>query len=984
MDKNKQKRKFTGVDFPKLEEEILSYWKENDIFKKSVEKNYEKEFIFYEGPPTANGKPGIHHVLARAFKDLIPRYKTMQGFRVNRKAGWDTQGLPVELEIEKNLGISGKPDIEKYGIEKFNKKCKESVWKYKDEWEKMTERIAFWVDMEKPYVTYDNDYIETLWWIVKQIWDKDLLYRDYKVVPYCPRCGTSLSSHELAQGYKEDTEDPSVYIKFKLKGTKKDEYFLVWTTTPWTLPSNVALAVGKKVDYVKVEHKKQILILAEARLEVLRGKYKVIKKLKGKSLVNLEYEPLYNFVKHKEKSHYVLPADFVSTEDGTGIVHTAVMYGVDDFELGKKYKLPKHHLIDLEGKFTKEAGSFAGLFVKTADPRIVSDLKDRSLLYWVDTIKHTYPFCWRCNTPLLYYAKDSWFIKMTAVREKLIKNNQDINWVPNHIKEGRFGEWINEVKDWALSRERYWGTPLPIWECDKCDERVCIGSYEELEKSHGKKLPKSFDPHRPFIDKITFDCKKCDGEMKRSPEVLDTWFDSGSMPYAQWHYPFENKEHIDAHGAFPADYISEAIDQTRGWFYTLLAIATLLEKGAPYKNVICLGHILDKKGKKMSKSKGNVVNLWDVVDQCGADALRWHLYTMNQPGESKNFDEAGVNEVVKKQLLILWNVVVFFKTFAKDGMPKEKIVSNHLMDHWITARTHELVENVTDSLDNYQITEAGRKIEGFIQDLSTWYIRRSRNRFKQPKDSEDRMAALETLADVLITLTKVLAPFMPFIAETLYQNLKTVFGKYEYDWKESVHLEDWPKQDKSPVDQRLIEEMKRVRDIAELAHATRAEAKIKVRQPLSQLVISSEFKEEFSDILKAELNVKEISKVHLKKMGDLPQGIDWIRKNESGIRIALDTTLTDELVEEGILREIVRQINSQRKKAGLTIQDSIAIYYKTDSDYLKKFFEFFEESLLKETIANSVQPYGKKKKAKFEKEVNVNGKPITLGIEKKD
>ncbi|MBU2229005.1 isoleucine--tRNA ligase, partial [Patescibacteria group bacterium] len=818
----------------------------------------------------------------------------------------------------------------------------------------------------------------------KQIWDKDLLYRDYKVLPYCSRCGTSLSSHELAQGYKEDTEDPSVYIKFKVKGTKKDEYFLVWTTTPWTLPSNVALAVGKKISYVKVEHKKQVLILAEARLEVLRGKYKVIKKLKGKDLVDMEYEPLYNFTKHEEKSHYVLPADFVSTEDGTGIVHTAVMYGVDDFELGTEYKLPKHHLIDLEGKFTKEAGSFAGLFVKTADPRIVSDLKDRTLLYWADTIKHTYPFCWRCNTPLLYYAKDSWFIKVTAVKEKLIKNNQDINWVPNHIKEGRFGEWINDVKDWALSRERYWGTPLPIWECDKCEERVCIGSYKELEQHYGKKLPKSFDPHRPYVDKVTFSCKKCKGVMKRSPEVLDTWFDSGSMPYAQWHYPFENKKNIDAHEAYPADYISEAIDQTRGWFYTLLAIATLLEKGTPYKNVICLGHILDKKGQKMSKSKGNVVNLWDVVDQYGADALRWHLYTMNQPGESKNFDEAGVNEVVKKQLLILWNVFVFFKTFAKDGMPKNSIVSKHLMDHWIIAKMHGLVENITELLDNYQITEAGRKIESFIQDLSTWYIRRSRDRFKQPKDSEDRMASLETLAGVLITLTKVLAPFMPFIAETLYQELKSVLGKYKDDWKESVHLEDWPKEDKSPVDQGLIEEMNRLRDIAELAHAARAEAKIKVRQPLSQLVIASDFKEEFSDILKAELNVKEVTKVHLKKMGDLPQGIDWIKKDESEIKIALDTTLTDELVEEGILREIVRQINSLRKKAGLTIKDSIAIYYKTDSEYLMKFFEFFEDSLLKETIANSVQAYNRKRKAKFEKEINVNGKPITIGIEEKE
>lgn len=981
MEKNKQKPEFIGVNFPKLEEEILSYWKEKDIFKKSIEKNTGEEFIFFEGPPTANGKPGIHHVLARAFKDLIPRYKTMQGFQVKRKAGWDTQGLPVELEIEKKLGISGKPDIEKYGIEKFNKKCKESVWEYKDEWEKMTERIAFWVDLENPYVTYDNGYIESLWWIIKQIWDKGLLYRDYKVVPYCSRCGTSLSSHELAQGYKEDTEDPSVFIKFKLKG--KDEYFLVWTTTPWTLPSNVALAVGADVDYVKVEHQKQVLILAEARLEVLRGKYKVIKKIKGKDLVNMEYEPLYNFVEHKEKSHFVLPADFVSTEDGTGIVHTAVMYGVDDFELGRKNNLPKHHLIDLEGKFTDEAGTFSGLFVKNADPRIVSDLKERELLYWAETIKHTYPFCWRCSTPLLYYAKDSWFIKMTEVRDQLIKSNQTINWVPNHIKEGRFGEWINEVKDWALSRERYWGTPLPIWECDKCSDRICIGSYEELAKYSGKKLAKSFDPHRPFIDKIIFPCTKCEGKMKRVPEVLDAWFDSGSMPYAQWHYPFENRDLIDENKAFPADYISEAIDQTRGWFYTLLAVATLLDKRAPYKNVICLGLILDKKGQKMSKSRGNAVNPWDVINKYGADALRWYLYTLNQPGESKNFDEVGVNEVVKKQLLIMWNVMVFFKTFAREGMPDKKIISSHLMDHWVLAKMHKLIEDVTDALDQYQITEAGRKIESFVQELSTWYVRRSRDRFKQPKDSEDRMSALVTLAEVLLNLTKVLAPFMPFIADTLYQELKSVLGDYRSDWQDSVHLETWPTKENTPIDTMLIEEMDRVRKIAELAHAARAEAKIKVRQPLSQLVIASDFKEEFSDILRDELNVKEITKTHQKKMGQLPAGSDWIRKEESGIKIALDTTLTDELVEEGILREIVRQINSIRKNAGLTIQDKIAVYYKTDSEYLTRFFEFFMESLLKETIAISVQAYGKKKKADYEKQVNVNGKPITLGIEKK-
>ncbi|PIY96045.1 MAG: isoleucine--tRNA ligase, partial [Candidatus Kerfeldbacteria bacterium CG_4_10_14_0_8_um_filter_42_10] len=860
----------------------------------------------------------------------------------------------------------------------FNQKCKESVWKYQDDWEKLTERLGFWIDLQHPYITYDSNYIETLWWIIKQIWDRGLLYQDYKVVPYCSRCGTSLSSHELALGYKEDTEDPSIFIKFKLKNSRKEEYFLVWTTTPWTLPANVALAVGEDVDYVKVEHKKQILILAESRLAVLKGKYKLLKKIKGQNLVGLEYEPLYQFVQYKEKAHYVVAADFVSTEEGTGIVHTAVMYGAEDFELGAKIGLPKKHLVDLEGKFVKEVKPFAGLFVKDADPRIVSDLKERKLLYNAETIRHTYPFCWRCDTPLLYYAKTSWFIKVTEVKEKLIKNNQEIRWIPDYIKEGRFGEWLNEVKDWALSRERYWGTPLPVWRCEKCGFQRCIGSFKELAKYSQTKIAKDFDPHRPFIDKVAFQCEKCPGTMKRSPEVLDAWFDSGSMPFAQWHYPFENEEKIDKGEFFPADYISEAIDQTRGWFYTLLAVATLLKKDAPYRNVICLGLILDKNGQKMSKSRGNVVDPWTIFNTLGSDSLRWYFYTMNQPGDSKNFDQKGVEDVVKKQFLTIWNVFLFFQTFAGGKFSPETLVSKHILDHWIISKLHLLIREVTESLNSYHITEAGRKIEKFIQDLSNWYLRRSRERFKQENNSPDRAAALNTLFEVMVTLSKILAPFTPYLAESLYQNLKSTIAKVQKPWQESVHLENWPVEEKSPIDYNLIKNMELIRQIAELAHFARAEAKIKVRQPLSQLVVAiPEFKEEYSAILRDELNVKEVNKIDR-----LPKGVDWITKEEGGLKIGLDLTLTDQLKEEGISREIIRQINSLRKKANLTINDEITIYYHTADPYLEKFFVFFKNSIAQETIAAAITDYSKVKKVQEEKEIKIEGKSIRIGIEK--
>ncbi|MBN1983749.1 MAG: isoleucine--tRNA ligase, partial [Chitinivibrionales bacterium] len=650
---NDTEHKDTRPDFPAMEEEILRFWEQENIFKKTLEKTKDgKSFVFFEGPPTANGKPGIHHVLARAYKDIILRYKTMQGFFVERKAGWDTHGLPVELQVEKELKISGKPDIEKYGIAQFNEKCEQSVWKYKKEWEELTKRIGFWLDLDSPYVTYENEYIESLWWIIRQIWDKDLLYKGHKVVPHCPRCGTALSSHEVAQGYKS-VEENSVFIKFKVVG-EKDTSILSWTTTPWTLPGNVALAVGEAIEYVKIKVGKEMYICAKAVVERLFEKYKEIETFTGADLIGMKYEQLFDIpALQSETSHQVYTADFVNTDEGTGVVHTAVMYGEDDYQLGEKVGLPKHHTVDENGTFTDEVPGLAGKFVKDkeVEKAIISDLQDRGLLLKEEMYTHDYPFCWRCDTPLLYYAKDSWFIRMSSLKEQLIKNNEEINWVPGYIKHGRFGEWLNELKDWAFSRERYWGTPLPIWESEDGD-RICIGSREELKQlaKDPSKVIKDFDLHRPFVDDIVL--MKDGKEYRRVKEVIDVWFDSGAMPFAQWHYPFENKERIDKGVSFPAAFISEAIDQTRGWFYTLLAVSTLLDKGAPYKNIICLGHILDNKGQKMSKSRGNVVDPFEMIGKYGADTVRWHLFTMNQPGDSKLFDEKHLGDVLRKNWMI--------------------------------------------------------------------------------------------------------------------------------------------------------------------------------------------------------------------------------------------------------------------------------------------------------------------------------------------
>ncbi|MDZ7798598.1 MAG: isoleucine--tRNA ligase [Patescibacteria group bacterium] len=926
------------INFPELEKKVLKFWQDNNIFKKSLKKNERgTRFVFFEGPPTANGRPGVHHVLARAFKDVIPRFKTMQGYLVERKAGWDTHGLPVELEVEKELEISGKGDIEKYGLEKFNKKCQSNVWKYKKDWEEMTRRLGFWIDLEDPYVTYDNNYIESVWWILKQVWDKKLLYQGHKVVPHCPRCGTALSSHEVAQGYK-NIEEESVYIKFELE-EEKNTYVLAWTTTPWTLPGNVALALGEDVEYVKVKMNDEFLILAKARLDILEGNYQIVENYKGKDLAGKKYKPLFDFLnleKETGKKAYILAlANFVTTEDGTGIVHTAGMYGEDDYILSEKIGLPKVHTVDENGEFNKLVKPWAGRFVKEEklEKEILDYLKDKNLLFKTEKYKHDYPFCWRCDSPLLYYAKNSWFIKMSALRDQLKQNNQQINWIPDYIKEGRFGEWINEVKDWAISRERYWGTPLPIWQCEKCKKYQCLGSREELNSYQG-------DLHRPYVDEIELDCE-CGGKMKRVQDVIDCWFDSGSMPFSQWHYPFENKEKIDQGLSYPADFISEAMDQTRGWFYTLLAISTLLGKGTSYKNVICLGLVLDKNGQKMSKSKGNIVKPDDIFEKYGADAARWYFYTLNQPGETKLFDMKGVEEVVKKVFLILMNVHSFYQMYAESKIP-EKIKSDHVLDQWINSKINLLIEKVTQDLESFDPTKAARRIADFINDLSTWYLRRSRDRFKTG-EKKDKERALATLYLVLFKLSKLMAPFTPFLAEELYKKLK---GE-----KESVHLEDWPKAEPEKYDQ-VLYNMEKVQQLVELGHALRAENAIKVRQPLAQILSNiNDLPEDYKEIIKKELNLHE---VHLDKK-EIKENIDFKIKEAGEIKVALDITITDQLKEEGLVREVIRHINSLRKKAKLTIGDKVELSYYTEEEKIKKIFENYKEEIKKETASKDLR-----------------------------
>lgn len=955
------------VNFPNLEQEILEQWEVRNIFKKSLAKNpSDKPFVFFEGPPTANAKPATHHVLARAFKDLIPRYKTMQGFRVDRKAGWDTQGLPVELQVEKELGFKGKPDIEKYGIAEFNAKCREDVWKYKEEWEKLTRRMGFWLDMEHPYVTYENYYLESLWFIFKKIHEAGLLYQGYKVLPHCPRCATALSSHEVALGYK-NVKDNAVYVKFKLKPgqkfgsaegyeTKDSAHILSWTTTPWTLPGNVALAIAKNIKYsgIRVDGVPELLILAEELVDkVFAGRnIEHVHTFKGSELVGLQYEPLFDIpALQNENSHKVYAADFVTTTDGTGVVHTAVMYGEEDFDLGIAIGLPQHHTVDEGGNFTSDVPEFAGMPVKHKDPpteakttnAILAYLEQHGQLFKQEMYEHDYPFCWRCATPLLYYAKPSWFIKMSQLKDELKAANEKINWYPEHIKHGRFGEWLEGVKDWAISRERYWGTPLPIWQCGNvaCKHVVVIESLAELAKKIGKPIPANQDMHRPYIDQYTWKCLACqEGLMKRVPEVADCWFDSGSMPFAQWGYPHREGSEAELKAHYPADYISEAIDQTRGWFYTLLAVSTVLKKAGvvnevpPYKNVICLGHINDKHGQKMSKSKGNIVDPWEVINKFGVDALRFHFYTANQPGEPKNFDVADVDGVVKRTFLILANVVSFYQLYAP-GIKSSATVPqvSHVMDKWILALLAQLTREVTEHLDRYEITEAGRKLASFITDLSTWYVRRSRDRFKD--GGEEQAQAVRTLGYVLVTLAKLMAPFTPFVAEYVYRE---VSGE-----KESVHLEDWPLKQTADADasgqaiEVLLSDMTKLRQIVEMALAKRAEAKVKVRQPLRGLrVQGAGLSEELKTILADEVNVLSVQ-----------------AQAEGELAVELDTAMDDELKVMGLVREFTRQVNGLRKEQGLTINDRVVLKVAADEQFAK-ILEANRELILKATLSREL------------------------------
>jgi len=867
------------VDFPALDARILEFWKEHGIFEKSLEGRDDAPiFVFYEGPPTANGRPGAHHVISRIFKDLFPRYKTMRGYRVPRKAGWDTHGLPVELEVERRLGIDGKGQIEAYGVAEFNQLCRESVTTYLEEWERFTERIGFWVDLDDAYYTFTNEYIESVWWLLRQIWDKDLLYQGHKVVPYCPRCGTAISSHEVAQGYKDVTED-SIYVRFPLtaeaaarvagessadsQGEPKPVSLAVWTTTPWTLISNVGAAVHPDVTYALVESRGERFVLARDLVEkVLGKKAEVLREFAGAELLGLDYEAPFGFMAADKRAHFVIGGDYVTTTDGTGIVHIAPAFGEEDMRVGMENDLPVVNAVDTEGKFIAEVTPWAGVFVKDADPAITADLKQRGLLLGVEPYEHSYPFCWRCDTALLYYAKATWYVRTTAMKDELIAANEDVVWHPEHIKNGRFGEWLAGNVDWALSRDRYWGTPLPIWRCED-GHTHCIGSVEELRKMAAGPVPAELELHRPYVDDVVLTCPECGGEMRRAPEVIDAWFDSGSMPFAQWHYPFENVDVFKER--FPADFIAEAIDQTRGWFYSLLAIATLIEGRSSYKRVLCLGHILDGEGQKMSKSKGNVVHPDDILDHQGADAFRWFMFSSQQPWSPRRFSAEMVDEVVRKFLLTLWNTYSFFTLYANidrfDPTAQESPVEERpLIDRWLVGELNTLVQDVTAGLEAYDATGTARAIQQFVDDLSNWYVRRSRRRFWKSESDADKLAAYHTLHEALVTVTKLLAPFTPFVAEELYQNL---VRSVDASAPESVHLCAWPVVDDDAIDAGVSFDMAAARRVVELGRAARNGAAVKTRQPLAEVVLAlpeaeAQAVERLRDVVLDELNVKDL------------------------------------------------------------------------------------------------------------------------------
>ncbi len=864
------------IHYSGVEKEILAFWETNKIFEKSISSREGKpQYTFYEGPPTANGRPGIHHVMARALKDIVCRYKTMSGFQVHRKAGWDTHGLPVEIEVEKMLGIKHKDDILTYGVEKFNEECKKSVWKYKTEWETMTRKMGYWVDLSDPYITFTNEYMESVWWALKRYFDGGMIYKGYKIQPYCPRCETPLSSHEVALGYK-DVKDPSVYVKMKVK-EETNTYFLVWTTTPWTLISNVALAIHPKIEYVKVELMSgednalvgtgEFLILAKARLGVLKDKYKIVGEFAGKELAGKEYERLFNYHQTKEKGWYVVEADFVTTEDGSGIVHMAPAYGEDDYQTGRKYGLPTIHPVNKSGEFDETVTDYKGKFVKDADAEIIQDLKSRNILYKKEAYLHSYPHCWRCSSPLLYYARESWYISTTKYAPRMIELNKQINWIPAETGSGRFGNWLEENKDWALSRDRYWGTPLPIWVCEKCGHLKCVGSIEELKK--GSNFPKPLDLHKPSVDPVTFACEECDGTMKRTPELIDVWFDSGAMPFAQWHYPFENKDIFDK--AYPADFISEGIDQTRGWFYTLHSIGTFLFDKPAFKNCLVNDLILDKQGQKMSKSKGNTVDPFQLIEKYGADATRWYLVANSPVWRPTLFDEEGIAEVQRKFFSTLVNTYSFFTLYAnidKFNYSEARIpvAERAEIDRWILSSLNTLIQSYTQFMDEYDITKAARAVSDFTIDrLSNWYVRRNRRRFWKSEKGKDKTAAYQTLYECLIAVTKMMAPFAPFFADELYRGLNSVTKSEQFA---SVHLSTLQRVESNVIDRELEDRMERAVLIVGIVRAMRMKSNLKVRQPLKKIIVPISSEEQKQSIMKMEgvildeINVKTIEFVH--------------------------------------------------------------------------------------------------------------------------
>ena len=1036
------KKVSTDMNFVEREKQVEKFWEDNQIFEKSMKvREGNPSYVFYDGPPTANGKPHIGHVETRVIKDMIPRYRTMKGYQVPRKAGWDTHGLPVELEVEKKLGLDGKDQIEKYGVEPFIEQCKESVWKYEGMWEDFSHTVGFWADMKNPYVTYHNDYIESEWWALKEIWKKGLLYEGHKIVPYCPRCGTPLSSHEVAQGYK-DVKERSAVVRFKVKG--EDAYILAWTTTPWTLPSNVALCVNPDEDYVKVTSKGYTYYMAAALVDTVLGEgAEILEHYQGKDLEFKEYEPLFPYAEKRignKKAYYVVCDTYVTLTDGTGVVHIAPAFGEDDSKVGHRYDLPFVQLVNEKGEMTEET-PWAGTFCKKADMAVLQALEDKDLLFDAPLFEHSYPHCWRCDTPLIYYARETWFIRMTAVKEDLIRNNNTINWIPESIGKGRFGDWLENVQDWGLSRNRYWGTPLPVWQCE-CGHQDCIGSIEEL-KEKADNCPDDIELHRPYIDAVTIKCPKCGKEMHRVPEVIDCWFDSGSMSFAQHHYPFENKEIFEKQ--FPAQFISEAVDQTRGWFYSLLAISTLLFNKAPYENVIVLGLVQDENGQKMSKSKGNAVDPFDALQTYGADAIRWYFYTSSAPWLPSRFAGKTVVEGQRKFMGTLWNTYAFFVLYANiDNFDATKYSLEYdklaVMDKWLLSRLESTVKAVDDNLANYRIPEAAKALQSFVDDMSNWYVRRSRERFWAKGMEQDKINAYMTLYTALVIVAKAAAPMIPFMTEDIYQNLVRSINA---DAPESIHLCDFPEVHADWIDPKMEEDMADLLEIVVMGRAARNTANIKNRQPIGTMYVKSEFQlsEFYKEIIEDELNVKEVvfkddiadfisysfkpqmrtvgpkygklltkikttlseldgnkAMAELKSTGELKLDIDgqeivlleedllidmaqmegYVSESDHTITVVLDTNLTPELIEEGFVRELVSKIQTMRKEAGFEVMDKIRVYAK-DNDKIVSIMKNHGDEIKSEVLAEEIVT-GETKG--YEKEWNINSEKVTMAVER--